>query len=73
MTPNPIVEFADVQAPSQIQTGIKLAKELQWERVIFKTDNTRVAEILWFGLSPQQENQSLWIQFCVKELSGHMD
>lgn len=54
-----------------VQTGIQMAKEFQWERVILETDNTRVTEIHCFG--PKQDHMEPWIQFCIKELSAVAD
>lgn len=50
-----------------LQQGMILANELKLGKVIFETDNTSVAEIIWFGVTSSQSSQSRWHRFCIEE------
>lgn len=52
---------------------MKLANELKLEKVIFETDCSKVAEILWFGYVPSYSTQPSWQGTCIEELSNHQD
>lgn len=52
---------------------MSLAQELQYNKVIFETDNTSIAEYLWFGDASGFITNATWSRYCIDGLSRHPD
>lgn len=54
-----------------LKFGMLLAEELHLAKVIFETDNSKVAQSIWYGSVKSQVND--WCQFCIEKLATNPD
>lgn len=53
-----------------LKQGMMIAEKLNLDKVIFETDNTRVAEFLWFGSASTNVSHSSWRLFCIEKFAS---